>query len=299
MKCSDADYSAADLAIKETTGQDSEKDVTVDTRSHEPDSDDSLIEETFNDSSQLAPVDTTDLFDNASNLNPELSQANEVSARNYNIDTLSNDAAICYPKIHQVVRFNKMGDDDDTWYEAEVLNRAEKAAGKYKNCFNISFKSPPNIAGETGYIDFKSDVKKWNLVATQQNQGDHQSEERVESSVTSEGAVVYNLEKSAVDQYAKAKALELDNWNRYDVFEEVTDYGQKVLTTRWLCTSKTVGSKNILKAHLIARGFEEQNLTDIERDSPTCSCESLRLVLAIVAIKSWKIRSFDIKTAVL
>ena len=64
-------------------GQDSEKDVTVDTRIHEPDSDGSLIEETFNDSPQLAPVDTTDLFDNASNLNPELSQANEVNVRKF------------------------------------------------------------------------------------------------------------------------------------------------------------------------------------------------------------------------
>ena len=46
MKCSDADHSAADLAIKETTGQDFEKDVTIDTIIHEPDSDDSFIEET-------------------------------------------------------------------------------------------------------------------------------------------------------------------------------------------------------------------------------------------------------------
>ena len=113
------------------------------------------------------------MFDNASNLNPELSQANEVSARNDNIDTLSYDAAICNPKIHQVVRFNKMGDDDDTWYEAEVLSRAGKATGKYKNCFNICFKSPPDVAGETGYIDLTSDMKKWNLITTQQNQRDH------------------------------------------------------------------------------------------------------------------------------
>ena len=120
----------------------------------------------------------------------------------------------------------------------------------------------------------------------------------MESSVTSEGAVVHNLEKSAVDQYAKAKALELDNWNRHDVFEEVLDYGQKA-STRWVCTSKTVGSKNDLKARLVARGFEEQNLTEIERDSPACSRESLRLVLAIVAIKSWKIRSVDIQTSFL
>ena len=110
----------------------------------------------------------------------------------------------------------------------------------------------------------------------------------MDSSVTSKGAVVYNLEKSAADQYAKAKALQLDNWNRHDVFEEVPDYGQKALTTHWVCIPKTVGSKNVLEAHLVARGFEEQNLTEIEQDSPTCSRESLRLVLAVVAMKVGK-----------
>ena len=40
-------------------------------------------------------------------------------------------------------------------------------------------------------------------------------------------------------------------------------------------------------------------MTEIERDSSTCFRESLRLVLAIVAIKSWKIRSVNIKTALL
>ena len=66
-------------------------------------------------------------------MNPELSQTNEVSARNDNIDTLSNDVATGNPKIHQVVTFNKMGDDDDTWHEAGVLSRTGKATGKYKN----------------------------------------------------------------------------------------------------------------------------------------------------------------------
>ena len=152
------------------------------------------------------------MFGNASNLNPELSQAiNEVSARNGNIDTLSKDATTCNPKIHQVLRFSRMGDDDSTSYEAEVLNRVRKATGKYKNCFNICSKSPPDIAEEMGCIDFK--VRR---------ERDHQSEERVES-VTREGAAMYNLEKSAMDHYAKAKALELDNWNKL-VFEEVPDY---------------------------------------------------------------------------
>ena len=112
------------------------------------------------------------MFGNACNLNHELSQAiNEVSARNDNIDTLSNNAATCNLKIYQVVRSKKMDDNNSTWYESEVLNRARKATAKYKNYFNICLKSPPDIAGETGYSDFKSDVKEtikvkreWNLL---------------------------------------------------------------------------------------------------------------------------------------
>ena len=86
-------------------------------------------------------------------------------------------------------------------------------------------------------------------------------------SVTSEGVVMYNLEKSAIwISMPKLKALELDNWNRH-VLEEVPDYGQKAITTHWVCTSNTVGSKKLLETNLVARGFEEQNLTEIEQDS--------------------------------
>ena len=53
------------------------------------------------------------------------------------------------------------------------------------------------------------------------------------------------------------------------------------------------------KARLVARGFEEEGLQEIPKDSLTCLKESLRLVLAIVAQKGWKASSIDIKTAFL
>lgn len=52
------------------------------------------------------------------------------------------------------------------------------------------------------------------------------------------------------------------------------------------------------KARLVARGFEEF-LPGIDKDSPTCAHESLRLVLAVLAQKQWELRSMDIKTAFL
>ena len=53
------------------------------------------------------------------------------------------------------------------------------------------------------------------------------------------------------------------------------------------------------KARLVARGFEEEGLQEIPKDSPACCKESLRFILAIVARKGWKAFSIDIKTAFL
>ena len=48
----------------------------------------------------------------------------------------------------------------------------------------------------------------------------------------------------------------------------------------------------------MARGFEEGEDSPIERDSTTCTKESLRLTL-VTALKGWRIGSLDIKSAFL
>nr|XP_039255142.1 uncharacterized protein LOC120332004 [Styela clava] len=53
------------------------------------------------------------------------------------------------------------------------------------------------------------------------------------------------------------------------------------------------------KARLVARGFEESNLENIEKESPTCCKDSLRTVIAIVQQKRWQLKCIDIKTAFL
>ena len=53
------------------------------------------------------------------------------------------------------------------------------------------------------------------------------------------------------------------------------------------------------KARLLARGFEEENLVEIRKDSPTCCKENFRVLLLLIIANKWKIHSLDIKSAFL
>nr|XP_006813919.1 PREDICTED: uncharacterized protein LOC102802092 [Saccoglossus kowalevskii] len=93
----------------------------------------------------------------------------------------------------------------------------------------------------------------------------------------------------------EAKLTELDSWKQNKVYKEIPDEGQKCISTRWVCTLKATGDRIKPKARLVARGFEEIDNDQIQKDSPTCSKESMRLILAIMAQNRWKPRSMDIK----
>ena len=53
------------------------------------------------------------------------------------------------------------------------------------------------------------------------------------------------------------------------------------------------------KAHLVARGFEEDNLSNICKDSPTCYKYIFSLTLSIIISNIWIIHSVDVKSAIL
>jgi hypothetical protein len=90
---------------------------------------------------------------------------------------------------------------------------------------------------------------------------------------------------------------EISNWKR--VFEEVKDVGQKKVSTRWVCTLKETPDGRVPKARLVARGFEEFNTTNLLKDSPTCSSESLKLLMLVICQRQWTLHSMDIKSAFL
>ena len=73
--------------------------------------------------------------------------------------------------------------------------------------------------------------------------------------------------------------------------------GQNFVAVRWVITPKMVDGVPSVKARLVAKGFQEEQ--NFRKDSPTCSRESIRLVLAVIASKKWKLKGFDIRRAFL
>ena len=58
-------------------------------------------------------------------------------------------------------------------------------------------------------------------------------------------------------------------------------------------------NRPVIKAGLLAKGFEEENLNEIRKDYATCSKENLQIVLAIISSHQWQANSLDVKSAFL
>ena len=76
------------------------------------------------------------------------------------------------------------------------------------------------------------------------------------------------------------------------------DVGQYRVSSKWVITEKVKDGKEIIKARLVARGFEE-NLQDRRTDSPTCSRQALRPSFATASSMRWNLYSLDVSCAFL
>ena len=102
-----------------------------------------------------------------------------------------------------------------------------------------------------------------------------------------------------IDAVAEAKKKELTTLIDHDVYEEVDDVGQDSISSRWVITEKVdeESQRVTVKARLCARGFEEEQ--NFRTDSPTCSRESVRILLSTLASNKWELSSIDITRAFL
>ena len=97
-----------------------------------------------------------------------------------------------------------------------------------------------------------------------------------------------------------AKEKELKSWEDNNVYEVAPYNHQKCISLCWICSLKgNPDATSKPKAQLVAQGFEEENLHEVPKDSPTCSKDTLRATLAIIATNKWELASIDIKTAFL
>ena len=184
----------------------------------------------------------------------------------------SLNSKLVLPRVNQKVKYLPSG--GDAWEEAIILSRAGKATGKYRNFLNIKVTDEE----QPKCIDWQHDVTDWEELCEQNAE------------------VLVLFERFDDEAVTAAQKQELDNWKSNDVYQEVPDHGQHALSVRWVITEKILHDEKSIKARLVARGYEEQEI-NLRTDSPTCSKEGLRIVLSIIASNNWKCRSIDIKAA--
>lgn len=68
--------------------------------------------------------------------------------------------------------------------------------------------------------------------------------------------------------WSGAKKAELEKLKKKNVYKEVVVEIQTSVSTRWVCTLKETPEIITTKARLVARGFEEKGVEDVQKDSP-------------------------------
>ena len=100
-------------------------------------------------------------------------------------------------------------------------------------------------------------------------------------------------------EVVEAKQKELENLEKYEVFEEVKYEGQETVGSRWVITKKEKadGQKKKVKGRLVGKGFQE--IEAPQSDAPTMLRKSMKLFFAVAANQDFKLRSMDIRAAIL
>ena len=163
--------------------------------------------------------------------------------------------------------------DSDELQEGFVHSRAGKATGKYR--YHLNIQPPKNNKIEE--YDFSSDIVEW-------------------YPITEEVMIVNNKD---LDSITAAKEKELKNWRDNAVYCEVENEGQNTVSCRRVIETKKIDGLDVTKARLVAQGFEDDEAKGRRKDSPTCSKESLRITLALIAASKWNCKSMDIRRAFL
>ena len=222
-----------------------------------------LLTSSIEDSdAQQSLVDSVNVVEEPSSSH-QTSISNEIRGNTYSSQVL--------PELKSTIRCRKIG--ENSWRTMEVISRAGKVTGKNKFCRNVK----DLLTNEEFCYDWVNDVQEWYPIEFEE-------------------VLLANSGHDDV-KIQQAKLTELNRWKEFEVYKEVEDNGQKCISTRWVCTEKETVEGITDKARLVARGFEDNEIT--RKDSPTCAKAHLRTIIAIAASNGWKLKSLDVKAAFL
>ena len=176
------------------------------------------------------------------------------------------------PKAKMYIRYALK---DGSSGKGKVLSRQPKKNGKWGHWLNIK----PDESCNPISLNWK-DVMDWQELEEPDKE------------------VYFTASEEMTQEVVDAKDKELQNLMENGVFEAVEDVGQSRVTCKWVFTTKEMEGEKIVKARLVARGFEE-GILNTRTDSPTCSRQSLRFCFATAAMMNWEIHSLDISSAFL
>ena len=198
------------------------------------------------------------------------------------------------PVIGQKVKFRQKNRSE--WEVGTILSRAGKATGKYKNWRNIV-----DDDGKIVAMDWQSQIDRWEPLDDGEEMNEESEKEEsvnIDEYKTANEALMASMKDMNVEENIKtAKETELKNWKNFNVYKEVKNEGQKAISVRWVITEKDGLEEKMIKARLVARGFEEKQ--EIKSDSPTVCKEVLRAFITICSSMGWSENSIDVKAAFL
>lgn len=192
------------------------------------------------------------------------------------------------PRIKDRIAYKTLEQDD--WIIGKVVSRGGKVGGTRWHFLNVQSAE----TNDTNYVSFRDDVTQWRE-ALDSDYPEPISNDDVHAESSE---FVYIGKHAHSDKFTAAKQDELLKWQQMNVYSEVENKGQELISTTWVCTEKLKGESLVCKARLVARGFEEDS-SELIKKSPTCTKDSFRLALSIIVSKGWKLQAIDIKSAFL
>ncbi len=119
-----------------------------------------------------------------------------------------------------------------------------------------------------------------------------------------------DLTNDELKEFKDAQSKEVDQWLETETVRKIARHQipeENILQCRWIHTWKELdnedqiklGKNRKAKSRLVVLGYQDPNLEDIPRDSPTLQRESRALLCQMAATQRWTIQSFDVKTAFL
>ena len=119
-----------------------------------------------------------------------------------------------------------------------------------------------------------------------------------------------DLTSEELREFKAAQNKEIDQWLETETVKKIARCQipeENIMQCRWIHTWKDLdavdqiklGKNRKAKSRLVVLGYQDPNLEDIPRDSPTLQRESRALLCQMAASRKWLIQSFDVKTAFL